>query len=97
MSTVPAVTAAATARRPKVVPWFLATLVVLHLLAPLAFLPYAFSWWGLASLLVANPAWIMVVSRAARNARWCSWLVRGCLRRAWCGCIAQGLASIRAA
>ncbi|HJZ59708.1 MAG TPA: fatty acid desaturase [Gemmataceae bacterium] len=54
MSTVPAVSASATVRRPKVIPWFLATMILLHLLVPLAFLPYGFTWWGFAALLIGN-------------------------------------------
>ena len=54
MSTVPTVGSVPAVRRPKVIPWFLTALIVLNLLAPLAFLPYLFSWWGVAWLLVGN-------------------------------------------
>ena len=56
MNTVPAVARPATAARPrpKLIPGFLAALIVLHLLTSLAFTPYGFSWWGVASLMVGN-------------------------------------------
>ncbi len=54
MSTLPVVSASPSVRRPKVIPWFLATLVVMHLLTPLAFLPYCFTWWGVGYLLIGN-------------------------------------------
>jgi fatty-acid desaturase len=51
-----AVGSAPAARRPKpkLIGGFLAAIVVVHVLALTAFLPYVFSWWGVASLLVTN-------------------------------------------
>lgn len=40
--------------RPPVILWFLAAIIVLHLLAALAFLPYTFAWWGIPLVLVGN-------------------------------------------
>ncbi len=40
--------------KPKLIGGFLAAIIVIHLLALTAFLPYVFSWWGVASLLVTN-------------------------------------------
>ena len=54
MSTVAPAARPVVRTRPKLIPGFAATLVVLHLLALLAFLPYCFTWWGVASLLVGN-------------------------------------------
>src|SRR5262245_56512712 len=42
------------AHRPKLIVGFFFTLVVIHLLAVFAFLPYTFTWWGIAALLVGN-------------------------------------------
>ena len=44
----------ATARRPRFITGFLFTLIIIHLLAVLAFLPYTFTWWGVAALLIGN-------------------------------------------
>jgi stearoyl-CoA desaturase (delta-9 desaturase) len=40
--------------RPQLIGGFLVTLVLIHALALTAFLPYCFTWWGVASLLVGN-------------------------------------------
>ena len=50
----PAHGAAAEVPRPKIVVWFLAALIVIHVLAVTAFLPYAFAWWGVPLVLVGN-------------------------------------------
>ena len=49
-----AVAPAGNARRPKLIVGFVVALIVIHALAILAFLPYAFTWWGVASLLIGN-------------------------------------------
>lgn len=49
-TTVPAVPPT----RPRVIPVFLAILVAFHLLVPLAFLPYFFTWWGIPLVLLGN-------------------------------------------
>ena len=61
MSTVPATPAPvpaepqpARAARKRRVFWFLAAIIGVHLLVPLAFLPYTFVWWGALSLLIGN-------------------------------------------
>ena len=55
MSTAPAVVPVATPLpRPKLVVWFLATIIAIHLLALTAFLPYTFVWWGIPVILVGN-------------------------------------------
>jgi stearoyl-CoA desaturase (delta-9 desaturase) len=61
VSTVPAPVPAspnpaipATNVRKKRVFWFFATIVMVHLLVPFAFLPYTFTWWGIAALLIGN-------------------------------------------
>ncbi len=55
MSTVPAAALAAPhATRPRLVVWFLVTIVAIHVLAVTAFLPYAFAWWGIPLVLVGN-------------------------------------------
>jgi fatty-acid desaturase len=46
--------AAAALPRPKLVVWFLVTILVIHLLALTAFLPYTFVWWGLPLIIVGN-------------------------------------------
>lgn len=45
--------APATSRRP-VIGWFLATIILVHVLALTAFIPYAFAWWGILLVLVGN-------------------------------------------
>jgi stearoyl-CoA desaturase (delta-9 desaturase) len=40
--------------RPKLVVWFLVTIVTIHVLALTAFLPYVFAWWGILLVLVGN-------------------------------------------
>jgi fatty-acid desaturase len=55
VSTAPAVIPVAPVLpRPKLVVWFLATLVAVHLLALTAFTPYVFAWWGIPLVLVGN-------------------------------------------
>ena len=55
MSTIPSLAPAATrTARPKLIVGFFISLVAIHLLALTAFLPYVFSWWGVASLLLGN-------------------------------------------
>ncbi len=38
----------------RVIFWFLAAIVIIHLTVPLAFLPYTFVWWGILALLIGN-------------------------------------------
>ena len=40
--------------RPRVIGWFLATIILIHVLALAAFVPYAFAWWGIPLVLVGN-------------------------------------------
>src|SRR4051812_16425913 len=40
--------------RPRLVVWFLVTIIVIHLLSLVAFTPYAFAWWGIPLILVGN-------------------------------------------
>jgi len=55
VSTVPATASlSAPLTRPKVVVWFLATIVIIHILALTAFLPYTFAWWGIPLILIGN-------------------------------------------
>jgi stearoyl-CoA desaturase (delta-9 desaturase) len=55
VSTAPAVIPVAPVLpRPKLVVWFLATLVAVHLLALTAFTPYVFVWWGIPLVLIGN-------------------------------------------
>jgi fatty-acid desaturase len=55
VSTVPATASLSTPlTRPKLVVWFLTTIVIIHLLALLAFLPYVFVWWGILLVLAGN-------------------------------------------
>ena len=55
MSTIPSLAPTATrTARPKLIVGFFISLVAIHLLALTAFLPYVFSWWGVASLLLGN-------------------------------------------
>jgi len=54
MSTVSAPVSVAQAQRPKLVVWFLITLVTIHILALFAFLPYTFVWWGIPLVIVGN-------------------------------------------
>ena len=50
MSTAPALSA----DRPRVIFWFLGTIIIIHLLALAACTPYAFAWWGIPLVLVGN-------------------------------------------
>lgn len=43
-----------TPHRPKLVVGFFISLVIIHILALTALLPYVFTWWGVAALLVGN-------------------------------------------
>jgi fatty-acid desaturase len=56
VSTVPATTASLSTplTHPKLVVWFLTTIVAIHLLALFAFVPYTFVWWGIPLVLVGN-------------------------------------------
>ncbi len=55
MSTIsPTVTLSQTRYRPRLVVWFLVTIVVIHILALSAFLPYVFAWWGIPLILIGN-------------------------------------------
>lgn len=54
MSTASASPIASPLPRPKLVVWFLITIISIHLLALTAFLPYTFVWWGIPILLVGN-------------------------------------------
>lgn len=40
--------------RPRVNGWFLATILLIHVLAVAAFVPYAFAWWGIPLVLAGN-------------------------------------------
>src|SRR5581483_7752512 len=40
--------------RPRVNGWFLATIILIHVLALAAFVPYAFAWWGIPLVLAGN-------------------------------------------
>ncbi len=40
--------------RPQIVVWFLASMIVIHVLALTAVLPYVFVWWGIPLVLVGN-------------------------------------------
>lgn len=40
--------------RPQIVVWFLASIIVIHVLALTAVLPYVFVWWGIPLVLVGN-------------------------------------------
>jgi len=40
--------------RPKVVVWFLGTIILIHAMALSAFLPYVFAWWCIPLVLVGN-------------------------------------------
>jgi len=40
--------------RPKIVVWFLVALIVIHVVALAALLPYAFVWWGVPLVLLGN-------------------------------------------
>jgi stearoyl-CoA desaturase (delta-9 desaturase) len=40
--------------RPRVNRWFLATILLIHVLALAALVPYAFAWWGIPLVLVGN-------------------------------------------
>src|SRR5262249_54773202 len=51
-----AIAAPVPAARPrmKLVVWFLATIIAIHLLALTAFTPYGFAWWGIPLILFGN-------------------------------------------
>ncbi|MBY0455897.1 MAG: hypothetical protein K2V38_01020, partial [Gemmataceae bacterium] len=62
MSTVPvpapltpgSAAAPAVPSRKRKVFWFVAAIVAMHAIAPLAFLPWTFAWWGIPVVLVGN-------------------------------------------
>ena len=43
-----------TSGRPQIVLWFVITLIVIHVLALFACVPYLFAWWGIPLVLVGN-------------------------------------------
>jgi len=54
VAAIPTPALAPTAQQYRIVPWFLTTIIVIHTLAVVAFLPGLFVWWGIPILIIGN-------------------------------------------